>query len=389
MRDRLPIPFAMMTLALIAGCENVPDEPDVVADAPPLLAAYAAKPAPGTIVALPPVPLFPSRKETDVAPLLLNADFEQSGRFWAMSGSDLAECTVTDILSGDGRHCLQALPSPGGEVFISQTIDVMPSTFYAFSALVFAPGNSELNLEVRDPRTGAVLTSHAISGPLTAWSRVAIAFVTGVQTDMATVGFRCIDRADNAPVLIDHCEFYALPAKNSIPDGRMETAPEEGKTPLWYAAGRPSVLVPGGYQTTSATELPLLMYSDSSLVYFVPDLKDLQGRSVWISAMVRCEADDEDVIPGMTLGLKATQADGNRTDVSAEFPATREWKEFTVRVTIPKRSAEVAANMSAPDLLFITAPKGYRGRVLIDDVSMFAIPRGDFVGGLAPKPSSN
>ncbi len=376
----------LLLISLLSfACSDAPVIQRVVRDVPSALRAYSDKPEPGTMIAFPPVPLVQTDKGSGDSNLMFNPDFEEGDRFWNVSGAAHATCAVTDVLSATGRSSLLILPSLGGNVFALQTVEVLPRTFYSFSALVFAAGESDVSLVVRDVESGAVLRANAINGPMNKWSNESISFVTGAATKTIAVGLHCADRSNNAPVLMDQCSLEVLSSQNLLPDGTMEIVPEQSQMPNWYSGGEGIGRVPEGYMSVHAAALPLLRNRVSSLECLIPGRQEIQGRPVWISAMVKCVPQDGEPAPDVILRLRLSDADGHPVEVSAMFPVLEEWTEITLSATLSTRSA---GDESGFDVLRVERPRGHRGRILVDDVMMFAIPGDDFAGGLVVSPAS-
>lgn len=110
---------SVIVLGLLVGCEDVHKDQRSVKDVPLLVQRYAEKPEPGTMVALPPVPLVQSSGGADAQNLLSNPGFEDRQDYWEVSESDTAVCTGTHLLCTEGRFCFQVQPSATGHVFVS------------------------------------------------------------------------------------------------------------------------------------------------------------------------------------------------------------------------------------------------------------------------------
>ena len=378
---------SVIVLGLLVGCEDVHKDQRSVKDVPLLVQRYAEKPEPGTMVALPPVPLVQSSGGADAQNLLSNPGFEDRQEYWEVSGSDTAACTRTHLLCTDGRFCFQVQPSATGHVFVSQAVTVNPRRFYSFSVFLFAPAASEAALEVRDMAGKTLLRGEALSGPMSAWSHVCLNFVTGNRTEGVEVGVYCSSIAEDNPILIDQSALYALPTENFLSSGTMETAPEEGRMPEWYSRGKSVSPASEGYQSKYSLELPPCDDRVSSLFCLIPTRQQLGGRAVWISAMIKSVSDSSAPPPEVTLVLRSTGADGKRSEVSATCPGTGEWAEVTLLATMPEYAGD-ATDVPPFHVLFFERPPGVGGRVFIDDVVMLGIPEGRFDGGLAPTPAA-
>jgi len=380
-----PVLGSMLTaVALLAGCVDVHEDGSHVEDVPPLLQRYAEKPEPGTAIVFPPIPLPQTPANMNGENLLSDPGFRFGRVDWSVSGSQAAVCIKTDLLCTEGPFCLQVLPSARGETYISQTVAVKPRVFYSFSAYVFAPGASEATLEVRDAAGAQLLSGETASGAMSVWSHLSLTFVTGLRTEEIAVGIRCRDLEGNAPILIDQCALHAVPADNFIESGTMETAPEAERMPEWYCGGKSVSPASEGYQSKYAVELPLFNDRASSLICLIPMRRQLDGRAVWISAMVKSVSDGNAPRPEVTLVLRVTDSDGKRSRISAACPATGEWEEAVLLATMPEQTAGNTTDAPPFHVLLFERPRGVEGRVFIDEVVMLGIPEGRFDGGLAP-----
>ena len=372
----------VVAVALLAGCADVhEDESD--GPVPPLLQRYAEVPEPGTAIVFPLIPLPQTPGNMDGENLLSDPGFRFGQVDWSVSGSQEAVCTKTDLLCTEGPFCLQVLPSPGGDAFISQAVAVKPRTFYSFSAYVFAPGASEAALEVRDAAGTHLLSSEPLRGSMPAWSHISLTFVTGFRKEEIAVGIRCQDLDGNAPILIDQCALHAIPTENFVESGTMETAPEEGRMAEWYCGGRSVSPTAEGYQSKYAVELPLLNDRASSLLCLIPMREQLEGRAVWISAMVKSVSDGNAPPPEVTVALRLGDDAGEQSRISTTCAGTGEWVETTLLATMPGQASEDKASVPPFHALFFERPPGVDGRVFIDDVVMLGVPEGRFDGGLA------
>ena len=377
----------LIILGLLVGCGDTHKDHRALKDIPLLMQRYAEKPGPGTMVALPPVPLVPSSGGADARNLLSNPGFEDRQDYWKVSESDTAVCTRTHLLCTEGQFCFQVQPSATGHVFVSQTVAVNPRKFYSFSVFLLAPAASEAALEVRDTAGKTFLRGEALSGPMPAWSNVRLNFVTGNQTEKIEVGVYCSSTVEDSPILIDQCALYVLPTENFLPSGTMETAPEEGQIPEWYSRGKSAVLASEGYQSKYSLELPPCNDRVSPLFCLIPVRQQLEGRTVWISAMIKSVSDSSAPPPDVTLVLRSTGAGGQRSEVSATYPGTGKWTEGALLATMSAHAGD-AADVPPSDILLFERPPGVEGRVFIDKVVILGIPEGHFDGGLAPAPLS-
>ncbi len=374
----------VIVVALLAGCADVHEGEGANGTVPPLLQQYAKDPEPGAAIEFPLVPLAQLPGKMAGENLLSDPGFRFGRVDWAVSGSRAAVCTKTDLLCTEGEFCLQVLPSANGEAYVSQTVAVKPRTFYSFSAYVFAPGASEVSLEVRDAAGAQFLGGEPLRGSMPAWSHVSLTFVTGFRTEEIAVGVRCQDLDGNAPILIDQCALHARAAENFIESGTMETAPEQGRMPVWYRAGKEVSPTAQGCQSQHAMELPMLIDRVSSLACLIPARQQLAGRTVWISAMIKTVSAGNTPPPEITLALRTTDAGGKPSRASATCQPTGQWTETSLLATVPEQPAGETADASPFHVLFFERPPEIKGRVFIDEVVMLAVPEGRFDGGLAP-----
>jgi hypothetical protein len=392
----------VIILALLIGCKDAHKDAHKdqisVKELPLLLQRYANAPEPGKMVAFPHVPLFKAPGDADARNLLSNPGFEDGQSPWQASGSHESVCAKTDLLCAEGRFSFQVLPPAAESVFVSQVKTIKPErsdgtlkprTFYLFTALLFVPGASEVALEVRDMDENTLLRSEAVPASTSAWSRASLTFVTGNRKQDIAIGVRCSDTSGNNPILIDQCALYAFPAtENFIPSGTMETVPEADKMPEWYVGSKSASPVEEGYQSKYAIELPPLSDRVSSLVCLIPARQQLEGRSVWFSAMIKSVPEGNAPAPDVTLVLRLEGVDGKRSETSTTCRGSGEWTEATLLAKMPEHVSADATDVPPFHTLLFKRPAGINGRVFIDEVVMLAIPEGDFAGGLAPPPES-
>lgn len=373
---------------MLVGCADVHEDQSYRETVPPLLQRYAEKPDPGTVVAFPTVPLFRSLGSTDTENLLWNPGFEHGRESWSITGPKTAVCAATDLLRAEGQLSLQVLPSPMGDVYVSQTVTMIPRTFYTFSAFLFAPGASEAALEVQDGAGNTLLRGESSNGPLSAWAHMSLTFVTGIQTEAIWVGIHCSDRKENAPILIDQCALYALPAESFIRTGTMESPYGPARMAEWYHRGKSISPVPAGYQSEYALELPSLSTGVSSLVCLIPTRQSLEGRDVWVSAMIKSVSKSNTPPPEVTLALRLVDAFGERSEFSTTCPATGKWEETILLAATAEHMYRDTPDPPYFQKLCFERPPSVEGRVLIDEVVMLGIPEGRFDGGLVPATSA-
>lgn len=348
---------------------------------PPQLQQFAQKPDPGSMVALPPVPLARSAVAGESANLLLNSSFEKGQSPWVVTGST-ASGSPTDLLAADGGNSFQMLPPVSDRGALFQIVNLGPRTFYLLSAMLYVPGAGETMLQVRDATAATEVLSDAIAGAASQWIHASSVFVTGMKTKDASVGIQCTGSAGSSPILIDDCALHALASKNYIDNGTMEVELDPEQAPAWYFRGRPAQVVEGGYESERALELPLLGARASSLACLVPRREELAGRAVWLSAMAKCLIEDG-TPPPITITLITTGPDGEAVRQSTTISGSDDWVEVALGATMPEQSPEKAAETPPFDILQFECPAGSRGRVLIDDVVMLGVPDGHFSGGLA------
>ncbi len=374
---------SLIVVASFVGCTLESGDEVHVERIPLLLQRYSVKPKPETLLVFPPVPLLRLPKGLDTSKHLSNPSFEYDRRYWAVSGPKTSVCGTTDLLSADGRFCLQVLISAGDEVFVSQTLRPKPRTFYSFSAIIFIPGIGEAALEVRDMAGNTLLRGDALSGPMSEWSYESLTFVTGNSTERITVGIHCSGAAETSPILIDQCAMRAFPpAENFLPSGTMETEPEEGRMPEWYVLGHGISPRSKGYQSEYALELPPIADRVSSVACLIPVRPQLDGRAVWISAMTKSVSEGDALPPEVDITLRLNDSEGALTRTQATSPATGDWVETTLMATMPNLFSGDDTLPPPFHVLFFERPAGIEGRAYIDEVVMLAIPEIRFDGGL-------
>jgi len=373
---------------LLIGCPDAQKDIDSVKSAETLTDRFPKSPEPGKLVAYPPVPLFPSSEATDAPNLLSDPSFEVGLAYWEVSAPNAAECYSFDTFCADGKICCHLRSSTPGDVLVSQVVPVSPTTFYSFSALVFAPGGSMAEPQVQDMASGNVVKGKPARGPMDAWTPLSLTFITGRKTEKVTISVKCADTDNNGPVLLDHCVLRMLPTDNLLPSGTMESPPENGQMPEWYVHGKAASPVSPGFGSDHALELPALQGENSSLYGLVLAHKSMAGRTVWVSAMVNMPPQQASPRPEVTLMLRLADQKGQYIRFSTTCPATGEWEEVTLLARIPEYEAPETSDLPPFQTLLIERPPEVEGQVLIDDVAIFPIPGGNFDGGLVPAKSA-
>ncbi|MFA6241270.1 MAG: hypothetical protein WC655_10095 [Candidatus Hydrogenedentales bacterium] len=348
----------------------------------PALQLADGKLGPGELVSFPPVPILKAPSDKAAANLLLNPGFEQDLAPWTADGADTSACKTNSLLAAEGANSLEVTPSEAGSVSVSQAVKLNPRTFYAMSALVFAPGESKVALEAREKTAGAVVSGGETSGSMSAWSLIRLVFITGIHSDEILLGFKCSNAKGNAPILIDQCALYALPSENLLPGGTMEVVPEADRMPEWYVNGRGVSPSAEGYKSKVAVELPALEGVSSSLVGLIPARKEWEGKEFWVSAVIKSVPDGNGAPPAVTFSSRIKGADGTLAEVSTPCPATGDWAEAALRVKMPAQLIGNAEDLPPFWTPRFELPAGSAGTAFVDEVVMLALPEGQFDGGL-------
>ncbi len=393
------IGLAALCAVLLAGCNGAPpaQNSETVANDSgmqgsaegqlPVLQRMASKPGPGEVVSFPPVPIVKLPSDKAAANMLLNPGFEQDLAPWAADGTDTSACKTNSLLVAEGANSLEVIAPQAGSISVSQTVKLSPRTFYAMSALVFAPGESKVALEARENTAGAIVSGGETSGSMSAWSLIRLVFVTGIHSDEILLGFKCSNGNGNTPILIDQCALYALPSENLLPGGTMEVVPEEDRMPEWYVNGRGVPPSAEGYKSKVAFELPALEGVLSSLAGLIPARKEWEGKEIWVSAAIKSVPDGNGAPPTVTFSSRIKAVDGTLAEVSTPCPATGDWAEAALRVKMPAQLIGNAEDLPPFWTPRFEVPAGSAGTAFIDEVVMLALPEGQFDGGLvAPAP---
>ena len=376
----LLVPCLLVFIALGCGNRDAMDADGVH----PVLLSYTETPEPGVMRPLPHAVYDPSFARIGSENLLYNPSFDNGLVSWTLHGPGRARYDIIDEFRTDGEAGLQLIPSARGEATVVQTVDVKPQTFYAFSAFIFLPGESEAVLEARDEERDAVVASESLRGPRSEWSQIGMAFVTGAQTTHISVGIRGIDHADNAPILIDQCALNELPPRSFLRENTMRNESDEERMAEWYTGGASATPVSDAFRGEHAFELPLRLGRPATLFALIPSRAELEGRDVWVSAVIRSESYGGRPGPNVTMKLQLTNADGDQTEVSETVPATGDWVEAALHATIPEQIVQDEAGGLPFQVLRFERPSGIEGRVLIDEVKVLEIPNLPFSGGLVP-----
>ncbi len=386
MRSSTRIASIYLSAALVSvlgvGCAEESEEAVQVEAVPPALQRYATPPPPGTLIEFPPVPLL--RFPKGLVPNyngLANPGFEEGEDYWNVSDGNSSVCSTTDRLSADGRFCYQVLPSARGEVFVSQTLPLEPRTFYSFSALLFIPEASEAALEVRDLAGNTLLRGEAVSGPMSQWSYQSLTFITANPTGQITVGVHCSSADESSPILIDGCAVGVFPPAENLLGNEK---PGKEQSPNWYVSGKAISPTSEGFHSGQDLELPSGMNHRSRIVGLIPVRPELDGQTVWVSAMTKRIAEGGAPPPQVGFRLRLTNSEGLRSEILGATPPMGDWVETTFTATFPNLFGESATPPISFHALFIERRAGSKGRVQIEDVVMLKIPEGRFDGGLPP-----
>lgn len=380
----LPRYAVVVAVFLLIGCQDAQKHIDSVKSAETLAGRFPKRPEPGKLVAYPPVPLSPSSEATDARNLLSDPSFEVGLAYWEVSAPNAAECYSFDAFCADGQTCCHLYSPTPGEILVSQVVPVSPTTFYSFSALVFALGGSTAVLQVQDVAGGTVVTGRPARGPMNTWTKIFLTFVTGRVTEKIRIGVNCADSANGGPVLLDQCMLRMLPTVNLLPSGTMEIPPESDQMPEWYVCGKAALRVSPGFRSEYALELPALRNQSSSLYGLVLAHKSMAGRTVWVSAMVNMPPQKASPGPEVTLTLRLADQNGEYTKFSTTCPATGEWEETTLLAKVPDYGTAEPSDLPLFQTLIVERAPGFEGHVLVDEVAIFAVPEDGFDGGLVP-----
>lgn len=340
---------------------------------PPLLQRYAVPPQPGELIAFPPVPLPTTPEDPKSINLLENPSFEYGDANWTVTGDANFKKFKTDILATDGESSLAVLPAGPGSISLSQTESVRARTMYEFTALMFAPGGADLSLDARDPETGVLHETETVSGPMLAWSRLNLLFATGVDAKEITISLHCRNVETDALVLIDECALYERESENLVPEGTMEFIAEEDQMPLWYLNGQGVWPEAEGYQGKQSMELPGVPGRASSLVRMIPGRKELEGKSVWVSAMIKSVPEAAEP-PPITVSFQSKGADGSTQEESKVSPGTGTWTEVAFPAKMPEILVAKEGDLPPFQTLRFERPEGSAGRVYIDEVVVLEVP---------------
>jgi hypothetical protein len=382
--SRLVLQGMVPLLVLLIGCRDGDSGERYVEESPTLLQRYDKNPetpAEVTVFWYPPVPVVKSPEGLEAKNLLSNPGFENGQVRWTLTGSQTAEYAATDLLQVEGDVSLQVIPGKAATTFLSPTLALRPRSFYSFSAFLYSPGESDAALEVRDADGIALLSTEALSGPMSVWSWSSLRFITGMRTEGIRFGIRCSGNVNNDPFYIDQCALYALPSIELLQDGTMENVPEDGRMAVWYMNGKSASRTPESFHGTYGLELPPLAGRNSWLACLISPRQQLEARAVWVSAMVKSVSELNAQSPEVTLILRLKDAEGKRSTVSASYPTTGEWEEVTMLATMPEQITGDPADEPPPQILVFQLPTGAKGRVLVDEVTMLGVPEGRFDGG--------
>jgi len=380
----------IMVTSLVLGCGGKDNAVVAEGDSADPLDAFTKDLEPGEMVFLPIIPQFEAAAGVYAENLLSNPGFEMGGQDWAVGwkveGGGAAEVSRRDSVRTEGQFSLQLHTSPHEEVIVSQGIAPIPRRVHSVSAYVFAPGASEVTLELCDTTGALLMASEPASGPMTAWSFLTFSFYAAAPAGQAVLNVRCKSLGDEVSVLIDECTLFALPGENLLPSGTMESEPEEGRAPQWYLGGKSIRPEAEGYESKLAVELPA--GSGNALIGLIPASPEVENQELLIAAMLRRLPGGSRVSPEVTLALNTAGSEDERPAVSATDPASGTWEEIALSGRIPARSEAEQTSAVPFHVIQIERLPGSDGQVFVDEVVVNSVPD-DFKGVLRLQPASS
>jgi hypothetical protein len=153
----------------------------------------------------------------------------------------------------------------------------------------------------------------------------------------------------------------------------MEFLAEEDQMPLWYLNGQGVWPEAEGYQGKRSMELPGFPGRTSSLVRMIPGRKELEGKSIWVSAMIKSVPEAVES-PPVTVSFRSKGADGSSEEASKVSPGTGNWTEVAFLAKMPETLVENEGDLPPFQALRFERPEGVAGRVYIDEVVVLVVP---------------
>lgn len=364
-----------LLVAAVAGCKK----PVTPTGTPPVAVAKPAPkipmPAPGHMIALPPIPIVPIGEPVEGDNQIQNGGFEafqvSAPVGWTLSLPHAGTVAQSVEYHTQGHYALRVDLPAGGRFEATQTLPVVPRKTYIFRAMVLtknAPGRARI--EVRDPNGKAKpfpVQSPGVTGTSDMWSLQSVRFTVGPFTKKLVVALVYTPGAHagkNARLWFDQCELYQLNPTNYIVHGGFEDADAQGRVATWWPNDPKRIgMSNDAYEGRHAKAIEPAGNQTNDLITSPPKAAELLGKTIRLRAMVKATSKSPSGPAPATMTLRYLVG-GRQHTMTAKHPGNGRWEELTLQDTVPKNANPSSKSFQ---VVFRREPDAV-GPVLVDGV---------------------